>query len=77
MSLSLSVTTTCGEVFSENDTADLAFMVYRRFGRDIDYAHSAWMRLLGNNCTVRSFENLVNKGALHAVELRNQSYTRP
>lgn len=69
MSLDLSVTTTCGEVFSENDAADLAFMVYRRFGRDINAAHLAWMRLLVNNCPIYSFEGLVNKGALR-VQMR-------
>jgi hypothetical protein len=53
-------TTTNGETFSDDDHADLAFMVYRRFGRDSAAATVAWNRLLQNNCSEAQFLKLVN-----------------
>jgi hypothetical protein len=53
-----SVMTTAREEFTGSDSADLAWLLYRRFGRDFVAAHVAWCRLLQNNCTVRQFSDL-------------------
>ena len=57
--LSLDVTTANGERFSTEQSADLAYMVYRRFGRNIPAAVAAWRRLLENNCDDVHFEALL------------------
>lgn len=56
------VVTTNGEGFSEQDHADMAWLVYRRFGRDGIAAAAAWRRLLQNNCTDAQFRELMLKG---------------
>ena len=62
------ITTTCGEQFSMDDHARLAFLIHRRWGRDIAAGASAWRRLFQNSCTDQMFEDLVNQGALLSVE---------
>ncbi len=58
----LGITTVCGENFSYQDSCELAFTIYRRFGRDMASAHKAWCRMLENNCGLTSFEKLVKIG---------------
>ena len=54
-----SITTVNGEKFSHQDSCNMAYMIYKRFGKDIDSAHSAWCRMLQNNCTVNQFIALI------------------
>lgn len=56
------VTTTCGELFTGDDHAQLAVLVYRRFGRDAKVAAAAWRRMLQNGCTEEDFETLLQCG---------------
>lgn len=53
------VTTTAGETFSYEDHADMALMVYRRFGYDVDAAAAAWRRMLQNNASTGDFMDLL------------------
>jgi len=53
------ITTTDGTPFTPADSADLARLVYKRFGRDPDAATAAWRRMLGNSCEVSDFMALV------------------
>ncbi len=55
----LAINTTSGETFSAADHRALAMLVYRRFGRDTFVATAAWQRMLGNNCTIAQFMELV------------------
>lgn len=58
----LSVTTVANEVFSGEDHAILANMIWRRWGRDYQAAHAAWKRLFQNSCTLEDFVRLVDAG---------------
>jgi hypothetical protein len=62
------ITTTKGERFTYDDSADLAWMVWRRFGRDLTAATAAWNRLLGNNCDATQFDRLVEHSQLNDEE---------
>jgi hypothetical protein len=42
--------TTAGEVFTGQQTRELARLVFLRFGRDLPAATAAWRRLLENSC---------------------------
>ena len=57
-----SITTTAGEEFSGDQHAELALLVYIRWGRAVGAAHSAWKRLFQNNCSLRSFDALLQQG---------------
>jgi hypothetical protein len=59
------ITTTKNERFSYEDSCDLAWMVYRRFGRDLYPATTAWNRLLQNNCDITQFQALVQHSRLN------------
>lgn len=59
----MSITTTCGERFTREDSAQLAYMIHVRFGRVIAVSAAAWRRMLQNNCTDAQFAELVNEGA--------------
>jgi hypothetical protein len=59
----LDITTTNGELFTGMQSAELAWMIYLRFGRDAGAAHSAWKRLLQNSCDFYSFNKLLEVGA--------------
>lgn len=50
------------EVFSGDDSARLAFLLWRRFGRHDADAHWQWQQLLGNSCTTEQFMLLVRRG---------------
>lgn len=54
-----SINTSDGDVFSEEDTRDLAKLVYKRFGKNLGDATNAWKRMLGNNCSERDFGKMV------------------
>jgi hypothetical protein len=58
----MDITTACGEKFEYEDSCDLAFLIYRRFAREMEDAHIAWQRLLQNNCSLSQFEKLVLEG---------------
>ena len=58
MNDNLAVTTTNGERFSGQQSAELAYLVWLRFGQDDNAACAAWNRLLQNNCPVSEFRRL-------------------
>lgn len=58
----MDITTVCGEKFEHEDSCDMAFMIYRRFARDMADAHIAWKRLLQNSCSLRQFGKMVLEG---------------
>lgn len=58
----LTVTTTSGEVFIGLDSARMAALIYRRFGRDLSLALAKWREMLGNSASERQFANLVLYG---------------
>lgn len=64
------ITTTAREEFTEEDSRDLARMVLRRFGYELDAATAAWRRLLGNSCPEHDFLDLV--GHVHFCEQRER-----
>ena len=55
------IKTTSGETFSYHNSCLMAYLVYLRFGRDLDSATAAWNRLLQNNCTKDQFFGLVDE----------------
>lgn len=59
----MSVSTTFGETFNESDNAQLALLVYKRFGYDLESATLAWKRMLQNNATKGDFMKLLKKAA--------------
>jgi len=62
------ITTTCGERFTWDDHARMAWLIHIRFGRNIQSGAAGWRRLMQNSCTDSQFEELVNAGSLLAVE---------
>lgn len=62
------VTTTAGETFTAEESADLAFLIYKRWGRDLSAAHVAWRRLLRNSIPADDYERLVHASALYKRE---------
>ena len=50
-----------GEVFSHAEHANLAFAIWRRWGRSLPDAASAWRRLFQNSCTEEQFAALVSE----------------
>jgi hypothetical protein len=58
---SLPIATTCGEAFTPEMSSDLAFFVFKRFGRNISSATAAWRRMLENNCYQTTFARLVRE----------------
>jgi len=57
------ITTTEGKVFTHEQSADLALMIYYRFGREIEPASAAWRRMLGNNCETADYMDLLTNAA--------------
>lgn len=55
----LGVTTTAGERFSGEDSAAMALLIWRRWGRDDEAAAVAWRRLMQNSCPDHQFMRLV------------------
>jgi len=58
----LTVTTTNGSKFTGEDSARLAFLIYRRFGCHLEGACEAWRRMLQNDCPLSAFADLVEAG---------------
>lgn len=58
---SLDVKTTANETFTGAESAQLAALIFKRFGRNEETAAAAWRRLLQNNCTTDQFMALVNE----------------
>lgn len=56
------ITTVSGERFSAQDSASLAHLIWRRFGRNDLAACEAWRRLLQNDCPLEDFQRLVAEG---------------
>jgi len=56
------VTTIYGEIFTADESARLAWLIYKRFGRDLVSSAVAWRRMLGNDCDDHVFEKLVTRG---------------
>ena len=63
------VKTTSGENFTDRESALMAFMVYKRFGRNAIDAVIAWRRLLQNNCPDYAFWTLVEAGEIVYQEI--------
>lgn len=53
------ITTTEGKVFTHEQSADLALMIYQRFGREMEPAAAAWRRMLQNNCETTDYIDLL------------------
>lgn len=71
MSHKLDVTTTNGEVFSHEQSCQMAELVYLRFGGDLRVAAGAWRRLMQNSTSTGEFAALI-EGAL-TYKLSKQS----
>lgn len=52
------------EVFRGGESALMAFLIFKRFNRDLNLAHTKWMQMLGNNCSIDSFKHLVYSGSI-------------
>jgi len=50
------IITTSGGKWTEQDDANLAWLVYLRFGEDLSAAHAAWSRLLNRPNVARGDE---------------------
>lgn len=59
----MSVTTTAGERFTGQEHAQLAALVFKRFGWDVEQATAAWSRMLGSNVTAEQFQTLAGFAA--------------
>jgi hypothetical protein len=57
------ITTTEGTVFTHEQSADLALMIYYRFGRDMNASCAAWKRMLQNSTPVEDFTDLLINAA--------------
>ena len=68
--MSLQVTTTAREPFTEEDSRELARLILRRFGYELEAAAKAWRRMLGNSCDDYQFLDLV--GRAHYFEERRR-----
>ena len=55
------IITTAGEIFTKKETVNLARLVFKRFGNDLDSATDAWQRLLQNNCSPVEFLELLEE----------------
>lgn len=53
------------EVFRHEDTANMAWLIYRRWARDIKAAACAWRRLLQNSCTDDQFLDLLTAAPMN------------
>jgi len=58
----VAVYTTNREPFTYGQCAQLAYLIWLRFGCDMPSARAAWCRMLENNCTLNEFCELVLSG---------------
>ena len=56
----LHVTTTNGEVFTGEEHAQLAHLIWARWGKNYIAAHVAWKRLFENSASLSQFTSLVD-----------------
>ena len=56
-----SITTTCGEEFTWEDSQSMARLVFRRWGRDKEAALCAWRRLMQNSTDMSGFIELLGE----------------
>lgn len=56
------VTTTARESFSRAESAALAFLIFKRFGRDLALVAFKWRAILVNSCDDTQFLTLVVEG---------------
>lgn len=56
------VYTTNGEPFTYQQCAQLAYLIWLRFGRNLQSAKAAWCRMLENDCPLSDFAELVRLG---------------
>lgn len=56
--MSQTITTTAKEPFTLFQSAELAHLIWLRFGRDDRAATEAWLRLLENDTTIGEFVRL-------------------
>lgn len=54
------IRTTNGDIFTMAQTADLARLVWRRFGEDLEAATAAWNRMLQTDITSGYFRKLID-----------------
>lgn len=75
----LTVRTTNGELFTGDQSCELAYLIYLRFGSDDEAAHIAWKRLLQNNCPFVSYMRMVelhkNKLMLNTILTEDVSHS--
>jgi hypothetical protein len=60
--MNLEVTTTNKEKFTGEESALMAALIHKRFGRNDELALDRWQELLGNNCSMDQFLLLVQAG---------------
>lgn len=60
----MSIVTSNGDPFFEDEVQSLAAAIFRRFGCDPDAASAAWCRLHENACTTDDFMDLLRGGAV-------------
>jgi hypothetical protein len=56
------VVTIYGETFTADESAKLAWLIYKRFGRDLISSAVAWRNMMGNDCDDHVFGALVERG---------------
>lgn len=56
------VTTTAGESWTYRQAGQLAYLIYVRFGRDMQASCEAWERLLQNSTPLNDFASLASLG---------------
>lgn len=58
------VYTTIGEPFTYGQCAQLAYLIWLRFGRNMESARAAWSRMLENDSSLADFAELVRLGQI-------------
>jgi hypothetical protein len=58
----LSVITTNGDCFTNEEHAVLAFLMLKRLGYNVEVAASKWRNMLDNNCPDTDFHELATRG---------------
>jgi hypothetical protein len=61
------IRTTNGKIFTQAQSAEMAKLVFLRFGEDLESATLAWRRMLQNSCSINQFAELVGyREPIHA-----------
>lgn len=64
------ITTTCGELFTWEEHQEMARLIFRRWGRDVEGALCAWRRLMQNSCTLEGFYDLLGRDWMNDQPLK-------